>query len=147
MILESSNTAQKQPLFVIMKKTQMGVVFSITAETWKLSLCFYSLGVKTSSGSLQGLPFHQMHTENHQEIQSLCSGNQCDQCGWSSACSWPGSTPGRQVEWTPHVHHEHHRVQIQELCSHQQILSSVNVSANTCKHFLIIEQTSNLGFV
>lgn len=34
-----------------------------------------------------------MHKGSHQERRSLCSGSQCGQCGSSSACSWPGSTP------------------------------------------------------
>ncbi len=39
------------------------------------------------------LPFHQRHTEIHQETRSLCSGIQCGQCGWSSAYSSQDSIP------------------------------------------------------
>lgn len=44
------------------------------------------------------IPFHQMHTGSHQERRSLCSGSHRGQCGWSSACSWPDSTPTEESQ-------------------------------------------------
>lgn len=66
------------------------------------------------------LPFHQMHTGSHQETRSLCSGSQCDQCGWSSACSWPGSTPmSKGHTMLGLLCYKRHRVSLSELCSHK----------------------------
>lgn len=46
--------------------------------------------------SHRDLPCRLKHTTSHQGRRSLCSGNQCAQCGWSSACSSPSSTPTRR---------------------------------------------------
>lgn len=52
-----------------------------------------------------------MHTGSHQERQWLCSGSQCGQCGLSSACSWPGSTPrSRQHTWRDKNHVNRRRI-------------------------------------
>lgn len=67
------------------------------------------------------IPFHQMHTGSHQERRSLCSGSHRDQCGWSSACSWPGSTPTEESQTSvKSIIHNYCNAELYEMCPHQQ---------------------------
>lgn len=76
------------------------------------------------------IPFHQMHTGSHQERRSLCSGSHCDQCGWSSACSWPGSTPTEESQTSVKAMQYTVIVMLSFRCFGRALISKKNASEN-----------------